>query len=714
MDSIKIAKVENVKLDKGQTNVVGTLHLTTYQLIFEFPENVEELLFIVYPIIHTVECRPPTNSEPKLWPLIIRCRNFVFFTLYLTFEQDAIDVFDTIQKLTCIKGSISQVYAFDYKPEKEFICNDGWSLYDPSKEFARMGLTRSWRFSHINKKYDFCPTYPHLLVFPSKISDTVLGYATRFRSKSRVPTLSYLHWSNKASITRSSQPMVGLKQNRSIQDEKLIEAIFQSNLPTSSNGRQIYGSTSTNLIVDARPTANAMANGVMGAGSENIENYKNCTKCYMGIDNIHVMRDSLGKLVEVIQSAEASGSPIKKQHLDRSNWLKHISSLLYAAVKIIKNVHVYNSHVLVHCSDGWDRTAQLTSISELSLDPYYRTFIGFQVLIEKEWVSFGHKFSDRSGHLSNEKFFINSVANSALNRFYYKQTHQREISPVFHQFLDCVYQLYKQFPTRFEFNEKFLIELHCHCYSCQFGTFLFNSEKERKDYNVAKKTYSVWDYFNSDREQFINPLYNRDFSGENGEKERFNGIDMGVLIPDIKNVVYWAGLFNKKDEELNGKSFDLSSRWKSNDLSTMITTRLFLNGNLKKEENNDNLVSSPINVDDDNNGGGKEIKNFARFTINNMKSVAARQGKDKGEGNAVKYNRRINTDEVEFLDDRLKDNSFLAKRGAIGSYGEKAHKDLIKVRGKNFRAQKTKKKKGSYRGGKIDKESHSIKFNFDD
>ncbi|CAJ0628901.1 11539_t:CDS:2 [Entrophospora sp. SA101] len=90
------------------------------------------------------------------------------------------------------------------------------------------------------------------------------------------------------------------------------------------------------------------------------------------------------------------------------------------------------------------------------------------------------------------------------------------------------------------------------------------------------------------------------------------------------------------------------------------------------------------------------------------------QGKDKGEGNAVKYNRRINTDEVEFLDDRLKDNSFLAKRGAIGSYGEKAHKDLIKVRGKNFRAQKTKKKKGSYRGGKIDKESHSIKFNFDD
>lgn len=35
--------------------------------------------------------------------------------------------------------------------------------------------------------------------------------------------------------------------------------------------------------------------------------------------------------------------------------------------------------VLCHCSDGWDRTAQLTAIAMIMLDPYYRTFDGILV-----------------------------------------------------------------------------------------------------------------------------------------------------------------------------------------------------------------------------------------------------------------------------------------------------------------------------------------------
>ncbi|KNA05299.1 hypothetical protein SOVF_191730 [Spinacia oleracea] len=76
--------------------------------------------------------------------------------------------------------------------------------------------------------------------------------------------------------------------------------------------------------------------------------------------------------------------------------------------------------------------------------------------------------------------------------------------------------------------------------------------------------------------------------------------------------------------------------------------------------------------------------------------------------------RRVKEEEVEFVDERLQDNSYWAKDGADSGYGAKAQEVLGQVRGRDFRHEKTKKKRGSYRGGQIDLDSHSIKFNYDD
>ena len=45
------------------------------------------------------------------------------------------------------------------------------------------------------------------------------------------------------------------------------------------------------------------------------------------------------------------------------------------------------SSVLVHCTDGWDRTAQLTALAMLMLDPFYRTIEGFEVRVPRVSVS---------------------------------------------------------------------------------------------------------------------------------------------------------------------------------------------------------------------------------------------------------------------------------------------------------------------------------------
>lgn len=71
---------------------------------------------------------------------------------------------------------------------------------------------------------------------------------------------------------------------------------------------------------------------------------------------------------------------------------------------------------------------------------------------------------------------------------------------------------------------------------------------------------------------------------------------------------------------------------------------------------------------------------------------------------------RVDSGGVVFSREELKSNAFLAKKGAAGSYGEKAYQDLAPTRGKGFRQEKNKKKRGSYRGGKIDTAVHSIKF----
>ena len=72
-----------------------------------------------------------------------------------------------------------------------------------------------------------------------------------------------------------------------MEDENLLVSMQKAN----PNTAQL-------VVVDTRPRINAMANRAAGKGYESEANYENTTFYFVGIDNIHVMRSSLQRLLE--------------------------------------------------------------------------------------------------------------------------------------------------------------------------------------------------------------------------------------------------------------------------------------------------------------------------------------------------------------------------------------------------------------------------------
>lgn len=382
----------------------------------------------------------------------------------------------------------------------------------------RFDLQGAWRVSMANQEHKLCPTYPQEILLPASISDSVLEKVAQFRSQRRIPAVVWRNTANGAVLARCSQPEVGWLGWRSGEDEELVRAIAESCAYDSGtlNRRHISGSESGScggglgeipslkdlsaeaaaslgdvrkvLIIDARSYAAAVGNRARGGGVECPEYYPNAEILFMNLANIHGIRKSFQGLRSLCQAPPDQTSWF--QAIDSTKWLSHMSGLLRAAVRIVTALQTEGRPVIVHCSDGWDRTPQLVSLAQLLLDPYYRTLEGFQVLVEKEWLDFGHKMADRCGQ---------GLGSTDTN----------ERSPIFLQWLDCVHQLLLQFPCHFEFNLTFLVKLAEHTYSNLFGTFLTNNLSERRRMRVRERTRSIWGYLRSFPSKFRNFLFVR-------------------------------------------------------------------------------------------------------------------------------------------------------------------------------------------------------------
>jgi myotubularin-related protein 3/4 len=131
--------------------------------------------------------------------------------------------------------------------------------------------------------------------------------------------------------------------------------------------------------MDARSYAAAVGNRARGGGVECPEYYPNAEITFMNLANIHTIRQSHQRLRILLHSQPETTSATWFSQLDATKWLHHLSGLFKASLKTCTALHHEQRPVIVHCSDGWDRTPQIVALSELMLDPYYRSIDGFQV-----------------------------------------------------------------------------------------------------------------------------------------------------------------------------------------------------------------------------------------------------------------------------------------------------------------------------------------------
>ena len=375
-------------------------------------------------------------------------------------------------------------------------------------------------------------TYPEEILFfqNSRFAADKLKAVKEYHSKARIPALCYV-WpcpsdpSRVSSLWRTSQIQMGVFNRKCNEDIELLEKIGE----VSFNEGKAF-------VFDCRPKVNAVGNWLKGKGYYDSKTY-NISKVEFGdIDNIHVVREYFTEMLLAVKKADGIG-PICK-------WFGFLGSILKGA-KTVADKILKGDSVIVNCSDGWDRTPQIISLSKILLDPYFRTVEGLRVLISFEWNGFGHKFKSRQAYVGNH-----------------------EASPVFIQFLDCLHQLLLASPNRFEYNDELLQTLARARIENLFIEFNFDTTEQYIEYMKThadrpkhQQPCSIWSLIEGSLVRYVNKdfeLREATAAGveESGSLEAYFASrkydferDPYLRLPRVAELDIWACVYNSFGEK---------------------------------------------------------------------------------------------------------------------------------------------------------------------
>ncbi|XP_051942913.1 myotubularin-related protein 9 isoform X1 [Hippocampus zosterae] len=492
-EHIKTANVEDVVLQQPlHTSIKGTLCITGHHLLFS--DREEESCQQVLLLLRNIDAVEKSSVENllnyfSLFPnaghsnratessgtIVIKCKDLRVLQLDIPGMEQCLNIAQSIETLSCL-NCVAEMYPFFYRPSNAS-AQDPWGLSTPERHYTEMEeLHERWRLSTVNQDYSVCTSYPPAVIVPKAIGDDALKKVAKFRQGGRFPVLCYYHKKNGTVILRGSQPLTGANRKRCLEDELLLQIVI--------------GDSDRGYIIDTRSGQQAQQARMMGGGFESKSCYSNWKRLHRHMERGKTLQESLIKLVEACGDKSPNMDRWLSK-LENSKWLSHVQTAMSTAGLLAECVERDGHSVLVHGSEGTDSTLLISTLAQLILDPSCRTLEGFLKLLEREFVQAGHPFQQRCSH-------------SAFSHARIQQE-----CPVFLLLLDCVWQLWRQFPLALGFSEALLLRLATEAYASDYGTFLCNSDMERCALQVKDKTHCLFRALlqPSEREQYTNPLY---------------------------------------------------------------------------------------------------------------------------------------------------------------------------------------------------------------
>ena len=207
-------------------------------------------------------------------------------------------------------------------------------------------------------------------------------------------------------------------------------------------------------------------------GYESSQFYKNVEKKFYSLcSKVKLTRsfEQVWQLTNNIQEKNIVSCYVK------TKWSAMIEEVLQKSFDIVQNLR--KNSVLIHCPSGADGSSVLSSLAQLILDPYYRTFEGFKVLVYKEWLFFQHNFARKHAlvlHGSNgepvngHSIAADMKASQRQMQHWFNINNCKDYGPFFIFFLDCVSQLIRMNSNQFEFTSHYLAHIAFNCHTNKF------------------------------------------------------------------------------------------------------------------------------------------------------------------------------------------------------------------------------------------------------